>query len=148
MKPDTTITPSAGLKVPFNLEHMEAKQVAVNEERLAFIKTQSPEMRIRYKAIEKAVNILLEAECPFHLIVRPDPTNPDKAIAGTWNHNKFSYKEPLSEAWTKEVLETGYTILIQAINTLSKPLGFEVAVCNGQNQIIYLTPGFPPPRSE
>lgn len=148
MNPDLTATPSAGLKVPVNAEHMEAKQSAIDAERLAFIKTQSPEMRIRYRAVEKAIKILTEAECPFHLVVRPDPTNPNRAIAGTWNHCKFSYKQPLSEAWNQEVFDTAYTILIQSVETLSKPLGLHVAICGEKGQIQHLTPGFPTTRAE
>ena len=55
-----------------NLEQREAEQDKVNRERDAFIESLPDDEKAKFKAVEKAVRILIKAEVPFYLFPRLD----------------------------------------------------------------------------
>ena len=54
-------------QVPVNQEHKEAEQAALDKERAEFIATLTTEEQAQFKAVDKAVNILVKAKIPFYL---------------------------------------------------------------------------------
>jgi hypothetical protein len=73
-------------KVLPNQEHLEAHQETVNKKRNKFIESLSNEERLKFEAVEKAVQILVDVKILFYLLpYLPCSDNKDKNQVWQWN---------------------------------------------------------------
>ena len=93
-------TPSAYIPIAPTLEHVEARQAAIDAERNAYIETLAADDRERFLAMEKAVKVLTEAKVPFFLWAKPNPAQLDSRAI--WQYQKTTYLDPFGEVGNKE----------------------------------------------
>lgn len=137
-------TPSASIQVPANMEHIEARQAAIDRERMAYIDKLSPESKARFMLVEQVVATMREAKVPFFLMVKPDRE-------GCWVHKAAHYGDPFTDKQVlEEIRDTMYTFLVTAADSLSEPLGMTVPICAPDGKVFHMAnpptkPFSPPP---
>lgn len=133
-------TPSISVKVPANLEHIEAKQAAVNSERLSYVASLSERDQKRFAAIDKAIVLLTEAEVPFWLFADPEQNG-----RGPWVFQKTTYVEPLTKEWADQTLDNVWSTLKTAIHSLIPGLAVVIPIYNYDQELLCVF-GNPPPK--
>lgn len=77
-------------QIPINQEHLEALQETVNKDRENFIKTLNEEELKKFKAVEQAVNILVENKVWFYLFPMLKTEVGDHIIDAVWQWNSIT----------------------------------------------------------
>ncbi len=145
------IIPSAHLKVPANMEHVEARQAAIDRERMAYIETLEPEAKARFMVVEQVVLLLKEVKLPFFLFVHPEPNALDPKRRGVWNHQMAHYGDPFSSSEDLvQIRSTMFQTLVVAADLLATPLGMTVPICASDGKVFHMAnppaqPFSPPP---
>lgn len=77
-------------KIPLNQEHLEALQETVNKDRENFLKTLNEEELKKFKAVEQAVNILVENKVWFYLFPMLKTEINGHIIDAVWQWNSIT----------------------------------------------------------
>ena len=126
-------TPSAAKDVPPNMEHIEARQQAVHNERHAFMATLTGHDREQFEAMDRASEILEAAKVPYYLTVDPDKT----VERGVWQYVKLTYGDPFtSDKDAEEFMKRSWRMLGQSARCLSRPCAITVGFYNRQRELV------------
>lgn len=139
MDPDFNVTPSAKAVIPASMEHIEAKQAAVDAERLAYIATLPTDARERLEIVEQCVALLKGAKIPFSLTVRPEPRHPETVRCSVWQHQFIQYGDPFTNRDDAiECQDTMYQMMCVLAERFAKPMGMMVAICGMDGSIHHI----------